>query len=82
MPDPITIRYPLHEHLKATATDHPRFGLALILRAARGGDEVKVWAMVNRLCEEYNLYKWRTAVTLSQQEEARLYAQIGKDLCF
>lgn len=72
----------MHDHLKATAIDHPRFGLALILRAARGGDEVKVWAMVKRLCDEYNDYKRKAAVTPSQQEEARLFAEVGRDLAF
>lgn len=34
-PEPVKITYPLRDHLRATAIDHPRFGLALILRAAR-----------------------------------------------
>lgn len=58
-PEPITIRYPMHEHLKATSGDYPRFGLALIIRAARSGDAVRVRAMVRRLCIEYNEYKKR-----------------------
>lgn len=51
-PEPARIAYPMRDHLKATRPDSPRPGLALILRAARNGDAVKVLQMVDALCRE------------------------------
>ena len=52
LPEPVRITYPLKDHLKATRTDSPRSGLAMILRAAREGDTLKVLRMVEALCKE------------------------------
>ncbi len=52
MPPPTRITYPLREHLKATRPDSKRNGLAMILRAARDGDAVKVHHMVIAICAE------------------------------
>lgn len=81
-PEPVKITYPLRDHLRATAIDHPRFGLALILRAARGGDAEKVWSMVKKLCDEYDAFRLSQAITPEQQIEERLFAEVGKDLNF
>ena len=81
-PEPVKITYSLRDHLKATAIDHPRFGLALILRAARGGDAEKVWSMVKKLCDEYDAFRRSQAITPEQQIEERLFAEVGKDLNF
>lgn len=50
MPPAIRITYPLRDHLKATRPDSNRPGLALILRAARSGNALKVQKMVEALC--------------------------------
>jgi len=55
MPPPTRITYPLRDHLKATRPDSHRPGLALILRAARGGDADKVHRMVKALCDDIDL---------------------------
>ncbi len=81
-PEPVKITYSLRDHLRATAIDHPRFGLALILRAARGGDAEKVWSMVKKLCDEYDVFRLSQAITPEQQIEERLFAEVGKDLNF
>ena len=81
-PEPVKITYSLRDHLRATAIDHPRFGSALILRAARGGDAEKVWSMVKKLCDEYDTFKRSQAITPEQQIEERLFAEVGKDLNF
>lgn len=81
-PEPVKITYPLRDHLRATAIDHPRFGLALILRSARGGDAEKVWSMVKKLCDEYDAFRQSQAITPEQQIEERLFAEVGKDICF
>jgi hypothetical protein len=51
-PAPVRITYPLFQHLKATDSRTGRSGLALILRAARGGDKEKVRRVVGSLCAE------------------------------
>ena len=81
-PEPVKITYSLRDHLRATAIDHPRFGLALILRAARGGDAEKVWSIVKKLCDEYDAFRLSQAITPEQQIEERLFAEVGKDLNF
>lgn len=52
MPQPVYIRYPLRLHLKASRPDSNRPALAMILRAARDGDSLKVRRMVDALCAE------------------------------
>lgn len=81
-PEPVKITYPLRDHLRATAIDHPRFGLALILRAARGGDAEKVWSIVKKLCDEYDAFRRSQAITPEQKIEERLFAEVGKDISF
>jgi hypothetical protein len=82
IPELVKITHLLHEHLRATAIDHPRFGLALILRAARGGDAEKVWSIVKKLCDEYDAFRRSQVITPEQQIEERLFAVLGKDLNF
>ena len=48
------ITYPQRDHLNATNTTHGRAGLAMILRAARGGDVAQVRRVVAALCEAHN----------------------------
>lgn len=51
-PLPVRITYPQFQHLKATDSRTGRSGLALILRAARGGDRDRVRRVVDALCAE------------------------------
>ena len=53
-PEPVRITYPQRDHLNATNTTHGRAGLAMILRAARGGDVAQVRRVVAALCEAHN----------------------------
>ncbi len=82
IPQSTEISYSIDKHLKATASDHPRPGLALILRTARSGCPKRVLAVVDALCDEYDAYKWKSAVTPSQRLEARMFMERGKDLNF
>lgn len=52
MPPPVRITYPQVHHLKATDSRTRRSGLAMILRAARGGEGARVRAVVAALCAE------------------------------
>ncbi|MDN5502884.1 MAG: hypothetical protein L0H10_03535 [Comamonas sp.] len=60
MPEPTRITYPMRDHLQATRPHSPRPGLAMILRAARGGDAVKVLQVVEALCKEARALDQRT----------------------
>lgn len=81
-PESVKITYSLRDHLRETAIDHPRFGLALILHAARGRDAEKVWSIVKKLCDEYDAFRRSQAITPEQQIEERLFAVTGKYLNF
>lgn len=83
------IQYPQKSHLRATAPDHPRAGLALILRVARASKhkqkeeaEQRVKEVVKRLCEEYYTHKIEAAETSEAKFEARMLAGVGLDLDF
>lgn len=76
------ISYSIDKHLKATASDHPRPGLALILRVARSRRLDRVLAVVDALCHEYDTYKLNNANTPSQILEARMFIERGNDLSF
>jgi hypothetical protein len=82
LPEPNFIRYSIHKHMKATAVDHPRFGLAIILRVARRGNADKVLAIVDKLCCEYENYKLRSNCSKSVELENRLIVNIGRDIEF
>ena len=64
-PAPKRITYSQHQHLKATGTDAGRAGLAIILRAARAGDESKVREVVAALCSEVEKIKTKQAMKAS-----------------
>jgi hypothetical protein len=81
-PQATEISYNIDKHLKATASDHPRPGLALILRVARSRRSERVLAVVNALCDEYDAYKLKTACTPLQRFAARMHIEVGRDLDF
>jgi hypothetical protein len=60
MPEPVRIRYPLRDHLKATRPDSKRPAVAMILRAARDCDADKVRQIVAALCREADVRDRRT----------------------
>lgn len=60
MTEPVRITYLLHNHLLATRTDSPRPGLAIILRATRQGNAIKVLYMVETFCNEMRTRERRT----------------------
>ena len=76
------ISYSIEKHLKATASDHPRPGLALILRTARSRCPGRVLAVVDALCDEYDSYKLKNAFTPVQKLAVRMHVEVGKDLDF
>lgn len=82
IPQVTEISYSIDKHLKATASDHPRPGLALILRTARSRRLDRVLAVVNALCDEYDAFKLKRAVTPSQILEVRMFMGIGRDIDF
>lgn len=84
MPEPLRISYPIGDHLKATAPDHPRPGLALILRAARQELERpgSVRSMVAALCAEYDQHRLESAETPEEMMAAVMLAQMDADLDF
>ena len=84
MPAPLRISYPIGDHLKATAPDHPRPGLALILRAARQELERpgSVRSMVAALCAEYDRHRLESAETPEEMMAAVMLAQMDADLDF
>ncbi len=83
-PLPVRVSYPIGDHLKATAPDHPRPGLALILRAARQELERpgSVHSMVAALCAEYEKYRLVSAETPEEMMAAVMLAQMDGDLDF
>lgn len=84
MPAPLRISYPIGDHLKATAPDHPRPGLALILRAARQELERpgSVRSMVAALCAEYDRHRLESAETPEEMMAVLMLAQMDGDLDF
>jgi len=83
---PLKINYPLSQHLKATAPEHPSSGLAVILRVAKRGSVSKVRRIVELLCERYDEYilSKEAEVHYSPEQllEMKMFAEAGGDINF
>ena len=96
LPPSVYIAYSQDDHMKATSSVTRRFGLALILRAARSADRNKVLSIVKSICSEVDLqktsekwtkeYLWKvlqdakTRVLTKDEVPAYLHAQ-KKNIC-